>query len=146
MQIKRKKNRRISSRFWQLKLDANITNITVYSNEKVVLWNRQFINVSAKCADHKRTNCVMCVYGGTQVCDLIMSVYKIVALQVALEPVCQCRRRKRWGLDPWVGKIPWRIRAWQPTPVFLPGESHGQRSLGGYSPWGRKESDTTQAT
>ena len=36
-------------------------------------------------------------------------------------------------VDPWVGKIPWR-RVWQPTPVFLPGESHGQRSLGGYSP------------
>ena len=43
------------------------------------------------------------------------------------------------------GKIPWR-RAWQPTPVFLPGESHGQRSLSGYSPWGRKELDTIEAT
>ena len=42
-------------------------------------------------------------------------------------------------------KIPWR-RAWQPTPVFLPGDSHGQRSLVGYSPWGRKESDMTEAT
>ena len=37
---------------------------------------------------------------------------------------------------------PWR-REWQPTPVFLPGISHGQRSLAGYHPWGRKESDTT---
>ena len=46
---------------------------------------------------------------------------------------------------PWVGKIPWR-RAWQPTPVFLPGESRGQRSLVGYSPWDHKESDTTEAT
>ena len=45
--------------------------------------------------------------------------------------------------DPWIGKIPWR-RKWQPTPVFLPGESHGQRSLMGYSPRGRKESDTTE--
>ena len=45
--------------------------------------------------------------------------------------------------DPWVRKIPWR-RTWQPTPVFLPGESHGQRSLAGYSPWGHKESDTTE--
>ena len=44
--------------------------------------------------------------------------------------------------DPWVGKIPWR-RKWQPTPVFLPGEFHGQRSLAGYSPWDGKESDTT---
>ena len=40
--------------------------------------------------------------------------------------------------ETWVGKIPWR-RAWQPTPVSLPRESHGQRSLEGYSPWGRKE-------
>ena len=48
------------------------------------------------------------------------------------EPDCQCWRYKRPGFDPWVGKIPWR-RAWQPLPVFLPGESHGQRSLMGYS-------------
>ena len=47
------------------------------------------------------------------------------------------------GCDPWVGKIPWR-RKWQPTPVFLPGKSHGQRSLAGYSPWTLKESDTTE--
>ena len=45
----------------------------------------------------------------------------------------------------WVRKIPWR-RAWQPTPVFLPGESHEQRSLVDYSPWGRKELDTTEST
>ena len=51
----------------------------------------------------------------------------------------------RLELDPWVGRIPWR-RAWQPTPVFLPGESHGQRSLAGYSPWGCKESYRTEAT
>ena len=43
------------------------------------------------------------------------------------------------------GEDPWR-RQWQPTPVFLPGESHGQRSLVGYSPWGHKESDTTEVT
>ena len=49
------------------------------------------------------------------------------------EPTCQCRRHKRFRFDPWVRKIPWR-KAWQPTPVFLPGESHGQRSLVGYSP------------
>ena len=44
---------------------------------------------------------------------------------------------------PWIRKIPWR-RKWQPTPVFLTGESHGQGSLVGYSPWGCKESDTTK--
>ena len=53
----------------------------------------------------------------------------------------QCRRS---GFDPWVGKmIPWR-RAWQITPVFLPGESHGQRRLEGYSLWFHKELDTTE--
>ena len=57
------------------------------------------------------------------------------------ERIClQCRRP---GFDPWIEKIPWR-RAWQPTPVFLPGESHGQRSLVGYSPWGCKELHTTE--
>ena len=44
------------------------------------------------------------------------------------EFTCQCRRCKRCVFDSWVGKIPWR-RAWQPTPVFMPGESHGQSNL-----------------
>ena len=47
------------------------------------------------------------------------------------------------GFDPWVGKVPWR-RARQPIPVFLPGESHGQKSLVGCSPWGRTKSDMTE--
>ena len=47
------------------------------------------------------------------------------------------------GLIPQFGKIPWRTK-WQPTPVFFPGESHGQRSLTGYNPWGRQELDTTE--
>ena len=58
------------------------------------------------------------------------------------EPACQCRKYKRPRFNPWGGKIPWR-RAWYPTPVFLPGESHGQGSLVGYGPWGHNESDTT---
>jgi len=57
----------------------------------------------------------------------------------------QCRRRKRHGFNPWLGKIFWR-RAWQPTPVFLPGESHGQRSLEGYSSQGHEELDVTETT
>ena len=52
-------------------------------------------------------------------------------------------RRDRREFNPYVRKIPWR-REWLPTPVFLPGDSHGQRSLADYSPWGRKESDTTE--
>ena len=47
------------------------------------------------------------------------------------------------GLNPWVGKIPWK-RKWQPTPVFLAGKSHGQRNMTCCSPWGHKESDTTE--
>ena len=59
------------------------------------------------------------------------------------ESACQCRRLRRCGFHPWVRNIHWR-RKWQPTPVCLPGKSHGQGSLVGYSPWGHKESDTTE--
>ena len=58
------------------------------------------------------------------------------------ESACQCRRC--W-FDPWIGKIPWR-RRWQPPSLFLPGRSHGQRSLAGYRSWGRKERDLTEYT
>ena len=54
-----------------------------------------------------------------------------------------CLQCGRPGFDPWVRKILWR-RKWQPTPVLLPGKSHGQRSMVGYSPWGGGESDTTE--
>ena len=60
---------------------------------------------------------------------------KFLASQVVLvvkNPPANAGRRRD---DPWVRKIPWR-REWPPTPVFLPGESHGQRSLAGYCPWG----------
>ena len=56
------------------------------------------------------------------------------------ESICQYRK---CAFDPWIGKIVCR-RKWQPTPISLPGESHGQRSLEGYSPWGRKQVDTTE--
>ena len=56
------------------------------------------------------------------------------------ESTCQCRRH---CFHPWVGKIPCR-RKWEPIPVFLPGESHGQRRLAGCSPPGHKDSDTTE--
>ena len=61
------------------------------------------------------------------------------------KPAWQFRRLKRHRFNIWVRKFPWR-RAWQPTLVFLPGEAHEQMSLMGYSPWGRKESDMTEAT
>ena len=61
------------------------------------------------------------------------------------ELACQCRRLNRQMFNPWIGKLPWR-RAWQPTPLFLSGESLRQWSLVGYNPWGHKESDTTEVT
>ena len=84
-----------------------------------------------------------------QSCELFARVTRFCFSQLShwgpkhlrLLSVClQCRRP---GFDPWVGKIPWR-RKWQSIPGLLPGKSHGQRSLVGYSPWGRKESDTTE--
>ena len=64
---------------------------------------------------------------------------------VVKNPSANADGRKRCGFDPWVGKIPWR-RAWHPTPVFLPGEPLGQKSLVGYSPQRLKELDTTEVT
>ena len=54
----------------------------------------------------------------------------------------EVKSQKHLGFFP--GQLSW-WRAWQPTPVFLPGESHGQRSLVGYSPWGCKDTDATEA-
>ena len=59
------------------------------------------------------------------------------------ESACRCKRCKRRGFNPWVRKIPQRSKQ-QPTAVLLPAESQGQRSLVGYSPQGRQESDTTE--
>ena len=64
---------------------------------------------------------------------------------VGKESACQCRRPRRCGFDPWVGKIPWR-RKWQPTPVFLSRESCGERSLLGHSPWDCKELGMIEVT
>ena len=66
---------------------------------------------------------------------------------------CQCRRRKRHGSNPWVKKIPWRralqyscleYNQYKPAPIFLPGDSRGQRSLEDYCPLSHKKSDMTE--
>ena len=81
----------------------------------------------------------------TYTCDIYIDIWASqVALMVKKIPACQHRRHKRCGFDTWVGKIPWR-RVWQLTPVFLPREPHEQKSLVSNSPWGRKESDMTEA-
>ena len=66
-----------------------------------------------------------------------------VELVVKNQPAKAGDIHKTHWFDPWVGKIPWR-KAQQPTPVFLPGESHEQRSLAGYGPWGRREACRTE--
>ena len=74
-----------------------------------------------------------------------MSASFLIYSLVFMEHILQCRRLKRCRFNPWVRKVPWR-KAWQTTRVFLPGESHGQRRLVGYSPQGHKELDTTEMT
>ena len=110
----------------------------------------------------ERSKCIYIVKGQNHalhlvtLCNSIISFYWLYCIFLFLhsslgfpggatgkEPTCQCRRHKRRGFDPWVWKIPWR-RAWQPTPVFLPAESHGQRSLAGSQ--GHKESYMTEVT
>ena len=80
---------------------------------------------------------------------LSLLIFSLPTLPLGTSLVAQrlkhCLECRRPGFDPWLGKIPWR-RKWQPTPVLLPGESHGGRSLVGYSLWGRKESEHNWAT
>ena len=76
---------------------------------------------------------IMCPDGASQVVLVVKNL-----------PASAGNISRHW-IHPWVRKISWR-REWQPTPIFLPGESHGQRSLAGCSPWGCKELDTTEVT
>ena len=84
--------------------------------------------IKGSCTPHRRPRAAKYTYipGGTS----------------GKESICQCRRCKRCEFDPWIRKIPGE-RHGNPL-VFLPGESHGQRSLAGYSSWGRKEQDMTE--
>ena len=95
---------------------------------------------------HYRGACQATVQGLTVRHDwATFTAFKISLRGGASNKECayHCRRCKIHRFSSWVGKILWR-RKWQPTPVFLLGESHGQRSLAGYCPWGRKESDTAE--
>ena len=77
------------------------------------------------------------IFHSTQLCFVCLFVFVFNLVSVFGFHICG------FVCFPWVGKIPWR-RKWQPTPVFWPGESHGWRSLVGYSPQGCKEFDTTE--
>ena len=72
----------------------------------------------------------------------LLQYCKVVSLKLKNKKNLPAKTHRRCRFDSWVGKIPWR-RKWQSTPVVMPGKSHGQRSLAGYSLWGLKESDTT---
>ena len=88
-------------------------------------WNTSQINLSTLCM------CV-CIYIYMYMCVCVcVCMYGFPWWLSDKEFTYQCRRR---AFNPWVRKIPWR-RKWPPTPVFLPGKSHGQRSLAGCSPW-----------
>ena len=105
-----------------------------------------FSRGSSPPSDQTRLSCVSGIQGGF-VCLFVF--YQLVPREAPIsndillycfpgstsgkEPACQCRKHKRCGFNPWVGKISWR-RVWQPTSVFFPGESHGQEKLVGYSP------------
>ena len=91
------------------------------------------MNISQSKTMRPSISCIFCSKWASQV------------MQVLKNLPANTRDINRYGFDSWVGKSPWR-RAWQPTPVILPRESHRQMSLAGYSPWGHKESDTTEAT
>ena len=71
-------------------------------------------------------------------CHNVIMISERILWHSGKESACQCQRHKWCSFNLWVGKMPWR-KEWQPTPVFLLGKSHGQRSLAGYSPWGHKE-------
>ena len=94
---------------------------------------------------HRIPNIVLCAMQKETCCLFILhkKAWGLPWWLCGKEPACRCRKHRRLGFDPWVRKIPWR-RKWQTTPVLLPGKSHGQRSLVGYSPQGRKGSDTTE--
>ena len=134
-----------------------------------------FCSIPAKLENdvmHRNRNVLSCLLGSEQILQsvsfqelqLSTQILKMICRQVRKETtwqlnnnnkegvrfprwfsVCQYRRCKRRGFDPWVENISWR-RVGQPTPVFLPGESHGQRSLADYSPRSHKESEMTEAT
>ena len=87
----------------------------------------------------------VCVYIYTHTHIYVSIIYGLPWWLSGKGSTCQCRRHRRPGFNPWVRKILWK-REWQPTPVFLPGEFHGWRSLAGYSPWGCKEPDTIERT
>ena len=120
-------------------LETHILKLCVYSVEETP--DLEFSDLREACQPPYKAY-IFTIYSEAselhKICRLVLGNYYLWWLRWSrIWP--QCRRPE---FNPLAGKMPWR-RAWQPTPVFLPGESHGQKSLVGYSPRGRKESDMT---
>ena len=115
---------------WGYSVDWNILNIHNLFN-KLLLNNPPFVR------------CWLAVVGKDRYGPSLLRTYSLVTKQLQIKscthtkPACQCRRHRRRGFNPWVRKIPGR-RKWQPTSLFLPRKSYGQRRLEGYSPWGHR--------
>ena len=116
-------------------------NWSVFHSCNFAFWRNCHIHVHMMCtlfclAQHNTSkihlNYCMCQYCILFHCWVVFHCMGFPGGASGEELDCQCRRRKRHGFSSWVGKIPWR-QVWQPTPVFLSGESHGQRSLVSYS-------------
>ena len=84
-----------------------------------------------------------CIKAATGDILILFLIGWLVLVMIWLRRLSICPWCRRPRFDPWVGKIPWR-RKWQPTPVLLPRKFHAWRSLVAYTPWGRKELDTTE--
>ena len=106
-----------------------------HGQERVLFWVKDF-SLCPHAMEGARGLSRVSLIRTVNLCSLIRTApwWAFSDGSVAKNPPANERRE----FDPWVGKIPWR-RKWQPTPVFLPGRSHGQRSLVGYSPWGHEE-------
>ena len=118
-------------------------------------WGREESDTTERLHFHFSLSCIGEGNGNPLQCSCLENPRDAGAWLAAVYGVAQSRTRLKrlssssssqcmgCGFDLWIRTIPWR-RKWQPTPVFLPGKSHGQRSLAGYSPRGHKESDTTE--
>ena len=117
-----------------------------HSSKASVLWCSAFFMVQLS-YPYMTTGKTIALTRWTFVGKVISLLFNMLSRLVMGFPVAQLVKNllavQKTRVHPWVGKIPWR-RKWQPTPVSLPGKSHGQRSLVDCSPWGRKESGTTE--
>ena len=119
------------SRKWHLIL-VFLTEITPWTEEPGGLcpWGCKESDVTV----HSTYTLYTCVCESVCMCVCMPYLWGLPRRLSGKESACQCRRHKRLGLSSWVEMVPWR-RKWQPTPAFLYGKSHGQRSLVGYRPW-----------